>query len=72
MNVPSTDTPPFQLDLTKSVTRWDKRTLVRRILWATFVKPIFQRLLPKGDQRRYTAETVRRHNWATLPSGTLH
>ena len=44
MNAPSTDTPPFQLDLTKSVTRWDKRTLVRRILWATFVKPIFQHL----------------------------
>jgi len=34
----------FKLDLTKSVTRWDKRTIIRRVIWATFVKPIFQRL----------------------------
>jgi len=32
----------FKLDLTQSITRWDRRTLVRRVLWATFVKPIFQ------------------------------
>lgn len=37
---------PFKLDLTQSVTRWDRRTLVRRVLWATFVKPVF-RLLPR-------------------------
>ena len=36
----------FKLDLTKSVTRWDRRTLVRRILWAAFVKPVFQ-VLPR-------------------------
>jgi putative colanic acid biosynthesis acetyltransferase WcaF len=36
----------FKLDLTQSVTRWDRRTLLRRALWATFVKPIFQ-LLPR-------------------------
>src|SRR5687768_2914158 len=36
----------FKLDLTQSVTRWDRRTLVRRVLWATLVKPIFQ-LLPR-------------------------
>ena len=32
----------FKLDLTQSITRWDRRTLVRRVIWATFVKPIFQ------------------------------
>ncbi len=37
---------PFKLDLTKSVTRWDRRTLVRRMAWATFVKPVFQ-ILPR-------------------------
>ena len=36
----------FKLDLTKSVTRWDRSTLVRRMVWAAFVKPVFL-LLPR-------------------------
>jgi putative colanic acid biosynthesis acetyltransferase WcaF len=36
----------FKLDLTKSVTRWDRRTAIARVLWAVFIKPIFQ-ILPR-------------------------
>jgi len=36
----------FKMDLTRSVTRWDRGTILRRVLWATFVKPIFL-LLPR-------------------------
>jgi putative colanic acid biosynthesis acetyltransferase WcaF len=36
----------FKLDLTRSITRWDRRTLLRRVMWAALVKPLFQ-LLPR-------------------------
>ncbi|HWN95582.1 MAG TPA: putative colanic acid biosynthesis acetyltransferase [Methylomirabilota bacterium] len=38
--------PRFKLDLTRSVTRWDRRTLARRVVWASLVKPVFQ-MLPR-------------------------
>jgi len=42
----NTETTRFKLDLTKSVTRWDRATLLRRVLWATLAKPVFQ-FLPR-------------------------
>ena len=43
---------PTRVDLTKSITHWDRRTKIRRVLWEWFLKPIFLSLpRPCGRQR---------------------
>lgn len=43
---------PLQVDLSKSVTHWDRRTKIKRALWNWFLKPVFLALpRPCSGQR---------------------
>jgi putative colanic acid biosynthesis acetyltransferase WcaF len=44
--VPSRVADEFRIDLRKSKTNWDRKTLIARIIWACLFKPIFM-ILPR-------------------------
>jgi len=46
----SDEHPAFKLDLTQSITQWDKRTKLRRGVWQYLVKPLY-RLIPGKRSR---------------------
>ena len=45
---------PLRIDLSKSVTPWDRRTKIRRALWDWFLKPVFL-ALPRPCSRQRVA-----------------
>lgn len=45
---------PLRVDLSKSVTRWDRRTKLKRALWDWLLKPVF-RALPRPCSRQRVA-----------------
>ena len=45
---------PTRVDLSKSVTHWDRRTKIKRVIWDWFLKPVFL-LLPRPCSRERIA-----------------
>ena len=50
----SEEHPAFQVDLSKSITPWDRPTRIRRGIWQYLVKPLYRLIPGKRSQLRIT------------------